>query len=84
MHFFKDYNITKVSLYYKCKDSLLLENLYGEFLVVQWLGLSTFTAGAGVQSPGWELRSHKLCDTAKKKENLYIQLTTLTDKTGKP
>ena len=50
--------------------------------MVQWLGLSTFTGRAGVQSPGWELRSHKLCDTAKIKENLYIQLTTLTDKTG--
>lgn len=36
-------------------------------LVVEWLGLGDFTAGAGVPSlfGGW---SHKPCDTAKEKE----------------
>ena len=37
----------------------------GNSLVVQWLGLDTFTAGARVQSPVGELRSHIPCSAAK-------------------
>ena len=37
-----------------------------EALAVQWLGHSVFTATALVQSLVGELRSHKLCGTAKK------------------
>ena len=39
----------------------------GNSLVVQWLGLGTFIAGAWVQSL-IELRSCKLCSTARKKK----------------
>ena len=41
----------------------------GNSLVVQWLGLSTFTASVQVQSLVEELRSHKLCGMAKKKKS---------------
>ena len=37
-------------------------------LVVQWLGLSAFTAVAWVQALVRELRSHKLPSMAKKKK----------------
>ena len=37
----------------------------GNSLVVQWLGLSAFTAAAQVQSLVGELRSHKLCGLAR-------------------
>ena len=44
-------------------------NLYsGDFLVVQWLGLSAFKAGAWVQHLVGELRSHMPCHMAKKKK----------------
>ena len=43
--------------------------LRGNSLVVQWLGLSTFTAGAQVQSLVGELRSCKPHGVAKKKKN---------------
>ena len=36
--------------------------------MVQWLGLSAFTAGAWVQSLVGELRSHKLHGMAKEKK----------------
>ena len=36
--------------------------------MVQWLGLPVSTAGAQVQSLVQELRSHKLCNTTKKKK----------------
>ena len=39
----------------------------GEIHVVHWLEFSTFSAVAQVQSLVRELRSHKLCGTAKKK-----------------
>ena len=42
-------------------------NTTGNSLVVQWLGLWTFTATAWVQSLVRELRSHKLHGVAKKK-----------------
>ena len=38
-------------------------------MAVQWLGLSTFTAGAWVQSLLRELRSCKPCGGHKKKES---------------
>ena len=41
---------------------------WGNSLVVQWLGLGTFTAVARAQSLVGELRSHKPCDMAKKKK----------------
>ena len=44
----------------------------GNSLVVQWLGLGTFTAGARVQSLVGKLRSHKLCSTAKKKKKKKV------------
>ena len=37
--------------------------------MVQWLGLHAFTVEGPVQSLVWELRSHKLRGTAKKKIN---------------
>ena len=40
----------------------------GNSLVVQWLGLSAFTAGAQVQSLVRQLKSHKPCSVAKKKK----------------
>ena len=40
----------------------------GNSLVVQWLGLGVLTAGAGVQSLLWELRSHKPRGQKKKKK----------------
>ena len=40
----------------------------GNSLAVQWLGLSTFTAMAQVQSLVGEVRSQKLCGIAKKKK----------------
>ena len=40
---------------------------YGNSLEAHWLGLSTFTARAWVQSLVRELRSHKLCGMAKNK-----------------
>ena len=39
-------------------------------MVVQWLGLRAFTAGAQVQSLVRELRSWKPCGMAKKKEKV--------------
>ena len=36
--------------------------------MVPWLGFHTSTAGAWVQSPAKELRSHKPCNVAKKEE----------------
>ena len=45
--------------------------MIGSSLVVQWLGLGSFTAGAWVQSLVRELRSSKLhCVAKKKKKNL--------------
>ena len=35
--------------------------------MIQWVGLSAFTASTWVQSLVGELRSHKLCGMAKKK-----------------
>ena len=46
---------------------LSLETAPGNSLVVQWLGLSTFTARPRVRSLVRELRSRKLHSTAKKK-----------------
>ena len=40
----------------------------GNSLVVQWLGLDAFFAGAWAWSLVRELRSHKLCDVAKVKK----------------
>ena len=48
----------------------------GNSLVVQWLGLRACTAVGQVWSLVWELRSHKPCDTAKKKIDGFT--------TGKP
>ena len=39
--------------------------MHGTSLVVQWLGLCTFTATVWVQSLVGELRSHKPCGAAK-------------------
>ena len=46
----------------------LLEDskLFGSSLAVQWLGLSTFSAGAQVQSLVRKLKSHKPCGVTKK------------------
>ena len=46
----------------------LLEDskLFGSSLAVQWLGLSTFTAGAQFQSLVGKLKSHKPCGVTKK------------------
>jgi len=46
----------------------------GYSLVAQWLGLRTLTAmAAQVQSPIWELRSHKLLGAAKKQTEAHIR-----------
>ena len=45
-----------------------LRTFVGNSLVVQWLGLNTFTAAAQVQSLVGDLRSHMPCDTAKKEK----------------
>ena len=45
---------------------LILEGITSSnFLTVQWLGLSAFTARAQIQSLVGELRSHKSCSAAK-------------------
>ena len=44
---------------------------WGNSLVVQWLRLGTFTAGALVQSLVGELRSHKLHGVAEKKKKVH-------------
>ena len=44
---------------------------FGNSLVVQWLGLSAFTAGTRVQALVWELRYRKLCGTAKRKKEEF-------------
>jgi len=48
--------------------------LLGNSLAGQWLGLSAFTAGAGVQSLVRELRFHKLPSVARNNytDVLYI------------
>ena len=48
-------------MYLKC-------TCFGSSLVVQWLGLSAFTAVARVQSLVGQLRSHKPSGEAKKKK----------------
>ena len=53
----------------------------GNFLVVLWLGLSTFSARAWVQSLVGELRTHKPCGVAsKRKTALETTLTTGGDR----
>ena len=42
-------------------------NLFGTSLGVQWLGLSTSSAGTWLQSLVGELRSHVLCGMVKNK-----------------
>lgn len=56
----------------KLKRIIIIERLedrekFGNFLAVQWLELDTFTAVVQVQSPVKELKSCKLLDVAKKK-----------------
>ena len=46
-------------------------NIAGNSLVVQWLGLCAFTAGARVQSPVWELRSCKPRGAARKNTHTH-------------
>ena len=48
--------------------------ILGNSLAGQWLGLSAFTAGAGVQSLVRELRFHKLPNVARNNytDVLYI------------
>ena len=50
------------------KHSPLKSTKYGNSLAVQWWGLSTFTAGAWVQSLVGEIGPHKPSGTAKKKK----------------
>ena len=45
----------------------------GSFPVVQWLGLSTFTAVTQVQSLVRELKSHKLYSTTKNRIKLNLK-----------
>ena len=49
----------------------------GNSLAVQWLGLSTFIAGAQVQSVVGELGSHKPHGAAKKKKKQPKNRTTI-------
>ena len=51
---------------------LVLKQNVGNFLVVQWLGLSVFTAVAHVQSLVGELESHKPFSQKKKKKEREI------------
>ena len=61
-------NDANINRYFR-KKRALTENS----LVVQWLGLSTFTAGAWVWSPVRKLRSCKLHNPAKKSTYLYVR-----------
>ena len=45
----------------------------GNFLAVQWLGLSIFTARAQVSSLVMRLRSHKLLSAVKKIKTLALK-----------
>ena len=47
--------------------TLRTKSWWGTSLAVQWLGLGAFTAVARVQSLVRELRSRKVCGTAKNK-----------------
>ena len=50
-------------------DSILIRKIRGNFLAVQWLGLSTFTAAAWIQPLVRELRSCKPAKNKKRDEN---------------
>ena len=52
----------------------VFNNISGNSLALQWLGLCAFTAGAQVQSLEGELRSRKPCDIAKNKKTNKISL----------
>ena len=55
--------------------SIILFSAYnGNSMAVQWLGLSTFTAGTRVQSPVRELRSRKPCGLAKTNKSRYAHI----------
>ena len=54
-------------MYLILEEARFKMGMSGNSLVVQWLGLSAFTARAWVQSLVRELRSHKLCGMAKNK-----------------
>ena len=62
---FKEINL-KGMIYLKIKTVVTLKGGTGNALVVQWLGLSAFTAVAQGQSLVGELRSLKQHGTAKK------------------
>ena len=50
-----------------CKNPQIKTNWGGNSLVLQWLGLGAFSAGAQVSVVG-EPRSHKLCSVARQKQ----------------
>ena len=52
----------------------VFNNISGNSLALQWLGLCAFTAGAQVQSLEGDLRSRKPCDIAKNKKTNKISL----------
>ena len=52
----------------------VFNNISGNSLALQWLGLCAFTAGAQVQSLEGELRSRKPYDIAKNKKTNKISL----------
>ena len=61
------YRLSKrYSLSYKGASRLSVNGWMGNFLVVQWLGLSAFAAVAWVQSLVRETSSPKLCNKGKK------------------
>ena len=47
------------------KSKWKLKIIFGNFLVVQWLGLYAFTDECAGSIPGWETNIQKTCVTAK-------------------
>ena len=58
----------------KIKNKTNNQIFYGTSLAVQWLGLSTSTAGAWVQSLLRELRFCKPCGGHKKKNQIFSHI----------
>ena len=53
---------------------------FGNSLVVQWLGLDTFTAVVQVQFLVWELRAYRSCSVAKQNKTKLKKHTHIKTK----
>ena len=58
-----------IALFIAASFFLFKDYTFGNSLVVQWLGLGSFTARAQVQTLVGKLKSRKPCGAAKKKKD---------------